>query len=127
MFGVLKWAIPFYWPYAVAKAILKTPLWIVRNTWKALVAAWNQPKTTLGKWTLRPLYVWIALPGTVPWSLFQIGKLFGFEEELMFMLDGMTAFTASVGVIALDVFGKFAFHALVFAAKLLPLAFAAIG
>ena len=121
MLGVLKWVNPLYWPYAAVKAVVKTPLWFVRKTFQALQYAWNQPKTTLGKWTLRPLYIWIAIPGTVPFSLFHMGKMFGFEEELMFMLDGMAAATAGTGAVALDLFGKVAFHAVILGAKLLPL------
>lgn len=116
MVGALKWVFPLYWPVGLAKATVSIPSWGIRTLYKAGVAAWNKlpkPKSTLGKAIVYPLYLWIAIPGTVPWSLFQIGKLIGFEAELTELYTNTLGFLGDAAFVTADLAGKILFYAMV--------------
>lgn len=106
MASTLKWILPYKWPEGALNLIEYTVVSVfsmVKKTYLAL----PRPKNKYLRWGIaEPLYVWIAIPGTVPLSLYHIGKLIGYEEELTAAFDISWQFISQLaGIIFSTVYG----------------------
>lgn len=112
--------LPWKWPEGVLNIVGHVGKWVFNkavNTYKAL----PRPKSFLGKCITEPIYIWIAIPGTVPYTLFEFGKLIGFEAELMEAWNSITGFLGGTGYILLDLLGKAVLLGLAALVKVFPL------
>lgn len=79
--AVFRYLNPFWWAYAVTfKPVLMLLKWVFSLPLKALKATY--PRSFLGKMMWWPAAIWVAIPGTVPLSVFFVLSQFGlFTEE----------------------------------------------
>lgn len=87
---MLHYLNPFWWAYAVTlKPVLMALKFVFSLPLKALKATY--PRTSVGKLLWWPAAVWVAIPGTVPLSLFFMLSQFGyFTEEYEMALAWIT-------------------------------------
>jgi hypothetical protein len=101
---MVKYLFPPYWLYALTLKpafwllgkLFRFPMWALRKT---------KPKGRIAKLIWGAAVVWVAIPGTVPWSILQLAKFVGYEKEADAILN-----TAKTVLMAAWEAGKFAFR-----------------
>lgn len=96
MSTALKLCFPPYWLWFF---IGKPVVWGVRKLFNAPMATvrkWRNskwyPKTRLGKAVFWSIWGYIAIPGSVPWTLYQLAKVAGFEREAEMVMSWAVTF-----------------------------------
>lgn len=96
---------------------LRLGVWTLCKMKDLTLLAWDKlpkPKSFTGKCIVYPLYVYVVIPGSVPYALVKMAEWAGYGEEMSQLYDILFGALGSLGWLALDAFVKSTLAALWF-------------
>jgi hypothetical protein len=95
--------------FGVPGTMIDVGLWAVGKMKDLTLAAWDRlpkPKSFGWKCVVYPLYIYIVIPGSVPYAFVKAATWLGYGPEVQKLFDIFIGAAGSLGWLALDAFVK---------------------
>lgn len=103
--------------FGLPGTLIDAGVWAVVKLKDLTLAAWDKlpkPKSFTGKCVVYPLYIYLVIPGSVPYALFKMAEWAGYGAEVEQLYNIVVGAAGSLGWLALDAFIKTAMAVLWF-------------